>query len=74
MTAEHRTESEIRREIASERAELADAVATLRDDVRAKSRPVRRVVVALIATLGAVVVWRVARRLRCCGRGKGASA
>lgn len=66
MTPEPRSEEEIRREIAAERAELAQAVTTLRADVRAKRRPLGRAAVVLSAALGALLVRRVARRLGCC--------
>lgn len=76
MTAEHRSEEEIRGAIAAERAELAAAVETLRGDVRAKRRPAGRAVRGLLAALGALVVWRLAARrgLRCCRRRSGVAA
>lgn len=61
MPTERRSDEEIRREIASERAALADALGDLRASVDAKRRPAALAVGALIA---AVVALRVARRLR----------
>ncbi len=63
MPSDGRTDVEIRREIAAEREQLADALTDLRASVAAKRRPAAVVVGVLVAGIAAVVALRVARRL-----------
>ena len=58
------TESEIRRELAGERAQLADSVADLRDELGKVADRGRRVGVALGAAGGTLAALRLALRLR----------
>jgi hypothetical protein len=62
--SERRAIEEIRRDIESERAQLEDALTSLRADVEAKRRPAARALGALSAALTAVLVLRVVRRAR----------
>ena len=64
MSTERRTEEQIRREIAQEQEELAEAVATLRGDLEARRGPARRILVALAATAALVILVRILRRRR----------
>jgi hypothetical protein len=64
VAAERRTEEDIRREIASEREQLAVALGDLRQGVKAKKRVASVVAGALAAGLMAVAVSKLARRVR----------
>ncbi len=64
MLGERRTEEEIRREIATERAGLEGALAALREGIDAKRRPAAVVSVALAAGLAAATTIKVVRLLR----------
>jgi hypothetical protein len=64
VPADRRTEEEIRSEIATEREQLAEALADLRGSMKAKRRPAAVVGGALAAGLAAAAVLRVARRLQ----------
>lgn len=64
MPGNRRGEEEIRREIATERDDLADALADLRGGIYAKRRLAAVVGGALAAGLTALGVVKVARRLR----------
>ncbi len=59
MQGDRRTEEEIRREIATEREQLAAALADLRESVAAK----RRLAVLVLAGLAAVLAVAVAARM-----------
>lgn len=63
MPTERRTESEIRREIAAEREQLAAALGDLRASVEAKRRPAARIGVIGLAAVAAAILARVVRRL-----------
>ena len=64
MPGERRTEADIRREIAAERAELAAALGDLRAGVQSKRRAVAVVGGALATGLAAVTALRVVRRFK----------
>ncbi len=64
MPGERRTEEEIRREIAAERDQLADALANLREGIDDKRRPAVAVVGALAAGIAAMAALKIVRRLR----------
>lgn len=64
MSADRRTEEQIRREITTERAQLADALADLREGINAKRRPAAIVGGALAAGLTAAAALKVLRLLR----------
>ena len=61
MQGERRTEEEIRRELAAERQELADALADLREGIAAKRRPAVLAFAGLAAVLTVAVAVRVLR-------------
>ena len=63
MPSDHRTHGEILREITTEREQLADALADLREGIDAKRRPAAVVGVILVAALAAAVTMKVVRRL-----------
>ena len=63
MAGERRSEEELRREIAGEREQLADALADLREGVDAKRRPAAVVGGALAAAGAALAARRIVRRL-----------
>jgi hypothetical protein len=62
--ADRRTEAEIRQEIASEREELAAALADLRQGIDAKRKLAAVVGGTLTAALATVAALRVGRRFR----------
>lgn len=64
MPTERRSVGEIREEIATERAQLEEALAELRKGIDAKRKPATVLVGALSAVLAAVVVRKFAQRLR----------
>ncbi len=64
MPGDRRSEEEIRREIAAEREQLADALADLREGIDGKRRLATVVGGALAAGLGAVVAAKLVRRLK----------
>ena len=64
MATERRTEAEIRQEIATERDQLASAVADLRVGVDAKRRVAATVGGVVAAGLATAVALRLVRRLR----------
>jgi len=64
VAGERRTEEEIRREIASEREELASALADLRQGVDAKRRLAVVVGGTLTAALATVAALQLGRRFR----------
>jgi hypothetical protein len=64
VPGDRRTDTEIRRDITSERVHLAEALADLREGIDAKRRPVAIVGAALAAGLAAAAAIKVARRLR----------
>ncbi len=64
MSGDRRTEEEIRREITTEREQLADALADLREGIDAKRRPAAVVGGALAAGLAAAAAVTVVRRLK----------
>ena len=64
MPADRRTEEEIRREITTERAELADALADLREGVYEKRRLATVVGGGLAAAIAAMTAVRIVRRLK----------
>jgi hypothetical protein len=64
VPADRRTEQEIRREITAERAQLADALADLRQGIAAKRRPAAIVGGALAAGLTAAAAFKVRRLFR----------
>jgi hypothetical protein len=64
VSADRRTEEAIRREITTERAQLADALADLRESVNAKRRPAAVVGGALAAGLTTAVAVKVLRLIR----------
>lgn len=64
MADDRRTEAEIRREIASEREELASALADLRHGVDEKRKLAAVVGGTLTAALATVAALRVSRRFR----------
>jgi hypothetical protein len=64
VPSDHRTEEEIRREITTEREQLADALADLREGIDAKRRPAVVVGGVLAAALAAAVAIKVVRRLK----------
>jgi hypothetical protein len=61
---EGRTEEEIRRELAAERQQLADALADLREGIAAKRRPAVLALAGLAAVLAVAVSVRVLRFAR----------
>lgn len=64
MQDERRTEEEIRRELAAERQQLADALADLREGIAAKRRPAVLALSGLAAGLAVAVAVRVLRFAR----------
>ena len=64
MPAERRSEEAIRREIASEREQLADAVKSLRAGIEAKRRPAALAGAALAAGVAVAAAFRVVRRIK----------
>jgi hypothetical protein len=64
VPSDHRTEEEIRREITTEREQLADALADLREGIDAKRRPAVVVGGVLAAALAAAVAIKIVRRLK----------
>ncbi len=64
MPGERRSEQEIRREIASEREQLADAIADLRKGIDGKRRVAAVVGGVTAAAFAAAAVLTFARRLR----------
>ncbi len=64
MPGDRRTEEEIRREIATERDQLADALADLREGIDEKRRPAVAAAGALAAGLAAIAAVKVVRRFR----------
>lgn len=64
MPGDRRAEEEIRREIATERDELADALADLREGIYEKRRLAAVVGGALVAGLAATAAVKVVRRLK----------
>ena len=63
MPDDRRTEDKIRLEIATEREQLAGALADLREGIKAKRRPAAMAGAALTAGLAAIAVFRVVRHL-----------
>ena len=61
MQGDRRTEEEIRSEIATERQQLADALADLRKGVAAKRRPAVLALTGLALVVTAAVAVRVVR-------------
>lgn len=61
---ERRPQGEIRRDIASEREQLADALADLRESIDAKRRPAAMVGGALLAAAAAAAGLAIRSRLR----------
>ena len=64
MIAERRTDEQIRSEIASERAELVEALADLRAGVDGKRRMAAAVAGSLAGATAALTAGQVGRRLR----------
>lgn len=64
MPAERRTTEEIRREIASERDQLVEALAELRKALEVKRKPAARVGGLLATGLAAFVTAKAVRRFR----------
>ncbi len=64
MPGDRRTVEEIRREITTEREQLVDALADLREGIHAKSRLAAVVGAALAVGLAAAAVVTVVRRLK----------
>lgn len=64
MPSDGRTEEEIRREIASEREQLAEALADLRVGLGAKRRVAAAVAGTVAVGLAALTGLRLVRRLR----------
>jgi hypothetical protein len=64
VPTERRTEEQIRLEIVSEREQLADALAGLREGIDAKRRPAAVIGGALAAVLAAAAAAKVVRRLK----------
>ena len=64
MIAERRTDEQIRSEIASERAELVEALADLRAGVDGKRRMAAAVAGSLAVATAALTAVKVGRRLR----------
>lgn len=63
MPSNRRTDEDIRREIATEREQLAGSLADLREGVEAKRRPATVVAGVLAAALATAVAFKVVRRL-----------
>jgi hypothetical protein len=63
VSAESRTIEEIRGEMASQRAQLQQALGDLRRGLGAKRKPIALLVSLVLTVLVAVVVARVVRRL-----------
>ena len=61
MQGDSRTEEEIRREIATERQHLTDALADLREGIAAKRRPAGLALTGLAALLAVGVAVKVLR-------------
>jgi hypothetical protein len=61
VQADRRTEEEIRREIATERQQLEDALADLRKSIAAKRRPAVLALAALATLLAVVVAVKLLR-------------
>jgi hypothetical protein len=61
---ERRTEEEIRRELAAERQQLADALTDLREGIAAKRKPAVLALAGLAAVLAVAVAVRVVRFAR----------
>jgi hypothetical protein len=64
VQGDRRTEEEIRRDIATERQHLTDALADLREGVAAKRRPAGLALAGLAALLAVAVAVKVLRFLR----------
>ncbi len=64
MPGERRSEQEIRREIAAEREQLADALAELRKGIDGKRRSAAAVVGVIAAACSAAAALMFVRRLR----------
>ena len=64
MQVDRRTEEEIRSEIATERQQLADALADLRKGIAAKRRPAVLALAGLAVALAVAVAVRVLRFTR----------
>ena len=64
MPGDRRPEEEIRREITTEREQLADALADLRKSIDAKRRPAAVAGGALAAALVTVAAVKALRRLK----------
>jgi hypothetical protein len=64
VAAERRSSEDIRRELAAERDQLADALADLRGGMQARRRSAALGGGALAVALGAAAALRVVRRLR----------
>lgn len=58
------TETEIRRELAGEREQLTDAVASLRDEIGHAAERGKKVGAAVGAAAGLVTALRIVRRIR----------
>lgn len=58
------TETEIRRELAGEREQLTDAVASLRDEIGHATERGKKVGAAVGAAAGLVTALRIVRRIR----------
>lgn len=64
VTDERRSEEEIRREIESERDQLADALSDLKAGIDEKRKPAARAGGAIAAGLALVTALRLVRRFR----------
>jgi hypothetical protein len=63
VPGDRRTDVEIRREITTEREQLAAALGELREEIDSKRRPATIVAGALAAGLAAIAAVKVLRRL-----------